>query len=155
MGYATINGNTHAGIWAGTAASFTDLHALLPSNYDYSDANAIWSDETTIMVAGLAYNHTTGWEEAVLWKYTPRVPKLAVTGKKKIVTALPKIVVKGRAIGTVSSVTYKLGKSTRTANGTTAWKLTALLKPGRNTLTIIAHGPDGDSAPVKVVVTRK
>jgi hypothetical protein len=55
----------------------------------------------------------------------------------------------------VTSVTYKIGKRTRTAKGTASWTLTVPLKPGRNRITITAHGPDGDSAPTRLVVIRK
>jgi uncharacterized delta-60 repeat protein len=82
-------------------------------------------------------------------------PTLRVNGKKKRLTTRSRIALRGFATGSVTSVTCKLGKKTRPARGTTAWKLKVQLKPGKNKLTLVAHGPGGDSRPVKVVVTRK
>jgi hypothetical protein len=70
------------------------------------------------------------------------------------VTAV-KTVIRGIVTGELTSVTYKINKRTRVAKGTSAWKFVARLKPGRTVVTITAHGPGGDSAPVKVVVIRK
>jgi hypothetical protein len=154
-GFATFGGKDHAGIWTGTAGSFVDLHAFLPAGYESSQAQAIWSDGATILVAGFAYHTSSGLNQAILWKYVFPQPGLAVSGKKKIVTLKAKAVVKGKATGEVTSVTYKIGKRTRTATGTAAWKFVARLKPGRTIITVIAHGPGGDSAPAKVIVIRK
>jgi uncharacterized delta-60 repeat protein len=82
-------------------------------------------------------------------------PKLALKGKKKRFVTTGKAVLRGIATGEVTSVTCKLGKRTRGAKGTSAWKFVARLKPGRNVLVVTAHGPGGDSAPVRVVVVRR
>jgi hypothetical protein len=47
-----------------------------------------------------------------------------------------------------------LGKATRTAAGTTSWHFTAKLKPGKNRITVTAHGHGGDSTPAKITITR-
>ncbi len=59
----------------------------------------------------------------------PDAPKLTVTGKKKRLSTTPRAVIRGKATGAVTSVTYKLGKRTRVAKGTAAWKLALALKP--------------------------
>jgi hypothetical protein len=44
-----------------------DLHALLPSNYNYSEARSVWSDGVNTYVSGIGANATTGDFEALLW----------------------------------------------------------------------------------------
>jgi len=155
VGQATFGGKDHAGIWNGKAATFVDLHAYLPADYDTSSASAVWSDDTIILVAGSAHSVSAGRDEAMLWKFAPNAPTLAVAGKKKITTSKAKIALKGTASGAVTSVTAKFGRKTLSVNGTTSWKLTLALKPGKNIVTIVAHGPGGGSVPVKVVVIRR
>jgi hypothetical protein len=161
VGYIQIGsstGNTHAGIWSGTAASFVDLHSFLTADYQASTAKAIWSDRARIFVAGSATNGITGNKEAVLWKFTPALPQaiptIKITGKKSRTTSERSLVVRGRAGGDVTSVTYEIGKKTRTARGTTSWKFTAKLKPGKNKILISSHGPGGTSSSSKITITR-
>ncbi len=87
---------------------------------------------------------------------------MKISGAKKITTTKAKVTIKGKATEQVTSVTYQLGKKKGKATvsngstvGTASWSLKAALKPGKNKLTITAHGPGGDSAPAKVTVTRK
>ncbi len=85
-------------------------------------------------------------------------PVLTLTGKKKVKTPKANLAIKGKATGTVTSVTYRIGNkgAYKKATGTIAWTVKAKkLKPGRNIITIIGHGPGGDSAPVKVTVIRQ
>jgi sugar lactone lactonase YvrE len=81
-------------------------------------------------------------------------PVVTVSGKKKLATTAPKVVLKGTAAGSVSSVTAKVGRKMFTARGTTHWKLPVTLKSGRTVVKIIAHGPGGNSAPVKITIVR-
>jgi hypothetical protein len=71
VGFAGLNNTAQyqtAVIWNGTAASCFDLGALLPtSTYQASRAESVWSDETTLYVAGWAINDLTLRYEAVLW----------------------------------------------------------------------------------------
>lgn len=67
VGVATIAGVERAALWSGTAASWVDLHALLPSNYNYSEARSVWSDGVNTYVAGIGVNTSTGNYEALLW----------------------------------------------------------------------------------------
>lgn len=83
-------------------------------------------------------------------------PTVRIKGKKKVTTAKEKLTIKGSATGSVTSVTYRIGKKkAKAAKGLAAWKFKTALKPGKNKITITAHGPGGDSAPAKVTVTRK
>jgi len=85
----------------------------------------------------------------------PAAPKLTVSGKKKLTVAGAKVVLQGAAIGSVTSVTYRIGKKMGTASGTNAWKFAVALKPGENKILIVAHGPGGNSTTVTVIATRK
>jgi hypothetical protein len=87
---------------------------------------------------------------------TPAVaPTLSLLGKKLVVTKAGRAVLKGTASSDATSVTVMRGKRVFTAVGIESWVLKAPLKPGRNVFFVVAHGPGGDSEPVKVVVIRK
>ena len=170
-GEATFDGKPHAGLWLGTGDSFIDLHTYLPPGYETSKALGVWTDGTTIYVAGSASKNTTS-DEAMLWTVTslvippptiytppivskPAAPGIALTGKARVTTTRPKLSIKGSTTGKVTSVTYQIGRKTGTATGTATWKFLAKLQPGKNKVTVTAHGPGGNSAPVKISVTRK
>ncbi len=173
-GTATIGGRGHAGIWLGKRDSFIDLHAFLPADYQISEARGVWTDGTTTYVAGSASKSDISHWEAMLWTVTsleipppptpvpgvtvtpkPAAPGIALRGKARLTTTRPKLAIKGSATGVVTRVTYRIGKKSGVATGTAGWKFLAKLKPGRNKITVTAHGPGGDSAPVNVAVTRK
>jgi uncharacterized membrane protein len=120
---------------------------------------------------------TSGSRGTFMWRATlPFVPDLTVkmpspsssptvlappTINRKIKTTTSrtmghKVVIRGTAAGTISKVTYRIGhrRFTKPARGTHNWRLTVRLEPGRNVVMITAHGPGGDSAPVKAVVIR-
>jgi probable HAF family extracellular repeat protein len=148
--FSTTAGNlngAHACIWNGTTV--TDLNTLIDpaSGWLLKAASGI-NDEGQIVGQGTI----NGFDHAVL--LTPLPARLTLAGKKKLVTSRHKIILHGTDSGYVTSVTGKIGKKTLTATGDTSWKLTVPLSRGRNVVTIIAHGPAGDSAPVKVVILR-
>lgn len=82
------------------------------------------------------------------------LPTLSVTGKSRRLTTRPRIVLRGATTGNVSSVKYKLGRKSRSASGTTKWKISVRLKPGRNVITITAMSPDGNTKPRRITITR-
>ncbi len=85
----------------------------------------------------------------------PAAPVVKIAGPKKLTTAKAKLTIKGRATGPVTGVRCRIGgKPARKAKGTASWKLTVALKPGKNKITVIAHGPGGDSAPARLTLTR-
>ncbi|MDD5201151.1 MAG: beta-1,3-glucanase family protein [Terrimicrobiaceae bacterium] len=86
---------------------------------------------------------------------TPPAPTVRILGRKKIVTEKPKLVVKGKAGGDVTSVTYRIGRKRGKAKGGQSWKFAAHLKIGRNPVIVISHGPGGASAPQRIVIIRK
>lgn len=70
VGYALFGGVAHAGIWSGTAASWTDLHAVLHSTFPaFTDswATAVSVDGGTTYVVGYGSNSVTGRTEALMW----------------------------------------------------------------------------------------
>lgn len=77
-GAAVINGADHASLWNGTAASWVDLDAFLPSHFSSSVARGIWSDETTLYISGWGHNTLTRQDEAVLW--TQPIPAPSAVG---------------------------------------------------------------------------
>ncbi len=106
----------------------------------------------------IAGYYTTDGSKYLGFVLTPipsTAPTVKITGPKKITTHKAKLTIKGRATGEVTSVTAKVGKKTVKARGTASWSLKAALKPGKNQIAVIAHGPGGDSAPAKLTVTRK
>lgn len=75
-GYVMIDGGRgtqeRASLWAGTEASWVDLHAFLPSGYSDSRAEGVWiSNAGDVYVVGWAINSSTGSSEAKLWGPIP------------------------------------------------------------------------------------
>ncbi len=66
-GYATIGGVPRPCIWSGTAASWEALPTPLTGSWSDSYAQSIWSDATTLYVAGNGFNNSTSQIEALLW----------------------------------------------------------------------------------------
>ncbi len=56
-----------AGLWSGSADSWEDLHALLAGSWSSSYAEGVWTDATTLYVAGYAIEEGSGRGEAILW----------------------------------------------------------------------------------------
>ncbi|MGH8046563.1 MAG: choice-of-anchor tandem repeat GloVer-containing protein, partial [Chthoniobacterales bacterium] len=85
----------------------------------------------------------------------PDIPTVAVKGKKKLTTSKPSLTLKGTATN-AAKVEIKVGKGKyKRAKGTANWSFKLKLKPGKNTITVIAHGPGGDSTPARLTITRK
>jgi hypothetical protein len=64
----------HAGLWTGSAASWVDLHPSLPSDFDVSFGQGIWSDGDFTYVVGYGHNATTDHLEALMWIGPPPTP---------------------------------------------------------------------------------
>lgn len=61
--------NTRAAVWTGTAANWQDLSLALPAGiYDRSSATSVWSDGTTLFVAGSAREIASGLNRAIVWR---------------------------------------------------------------------------------------
>ncbi len=70
--------------------------------------------------------------------------------------------IRGTMVGQVTSVTYRVGRkparladSTSGPSDTPRWVAQTRLKLGRNKVVITAHGPGGDSAPLKLTIISK
>lgn len=80
---------------------------------------------------------------------TGKVPKSVTGGKLSI---------KGTAADPngVASIRFRVGKGPfKTAVGTTAWKLSAKLKPGKNTIEIVVVDAFGNDSPAKTVKVKR
>jgi probable HAF family extracellular repeat protein len=142
---------SRACLWSGN--SVTDLNTLIDtaSGWVLTTANGIDDSDNIVGVGSI-----NGVTHAVLLTPIPiSAPVLSIKGKRKRVTGKARLVLHGMATSSATSVTYKVGKKTRRARGSANWKFTIRLKPGRNILTVIAHGPGGDSAPVKMIIIRR
>lgn len=63
-----MGGVIRASLWSGTAASWVDLHALLPPEvFDESQALGIWHDDANTFVVGHGRNLQTQRNEALMW----------------------------------------------------------------------------------------
>jgi len=144
---------TTAGVWAGTAASFVNLHPFLPSGYSSSQAYGILKVGTTTQVCGKAYHASQMRDEAVLW--TLAGPTGTVIGKTRLKTKKPTLRLRGTSTN-ASSVNVIPGKAPVVkAAGTNAWTATIRLKEGRNKVAVEAVNSFGDkSSPVLLNVTR-
>jgi probable HAF family extracellular repeat protein len=132
-----------------TKGAMRDLDSLIDaSGWKIESANGI---NDRMQIAG--YGWVNGSRHCFL--LTPIPAQAQIVGKKKRLTARPKLVLRGAASGYVTSITVQAGKKTLTINGSESWSLAVPLKPGRNRVTIVAHGPGGDSAPVRVTITRR
>ncbi len=83
-----------------------------------------------------------------------KAPVLTITTRTGTTTK-PTAIITGKATGDVSGVTYKVGTKAGKAAGTTNWRFTAKLKPGKNVISVVATGPGGNSASKKITITRK
>ncbi len=66
-GFATFGPYRHALLWFGSADDYIDLQFALGSRYRQSEARSIWTDGSTILVAGTAVDWP-GYSHPVLWR---------------------------------------------------------------------------------------
>lgn len=78
VGEARVSGVYRASLWNNTAASWTDLGALLPVDFTDSFATAIYNYEGTVYITGRARRASTGVDEAILWSQPIPSPSGAV-----------------------------------------------------------------------------
>ena len=84
-------------------------------------------------------------------------PEVKVKGKKRVKTSKSRVKLKGTATDAegVTSVTYQVGKKTRTAKGTSNWKISLRVNTGRTKVKVLATDAAGNiSSPAKVTVIR-
>jgi hypothetical protein len=161
-GVAYFSGISHAAVWNGTAASFIDLHALLPPGFSESSAYGLRVQGDLIEVVGSAYRTSAMREEAIIWRgdLFPHRPLVRLIGRSRLSTARPSIVIRGRATdadGDLLKVEVKVGtRPYRAAKGTPArWRHTVPLKPGRNRVLVRAKDAAGAfSTPLRVLIQR-
>jgi len=70
VGYVTFGdplGSQTASLWSGTAASWENLSLALTGSWSNTVAQSVWSDGTTLYIAGSGHNNGAGRDEALLW----------------------------------------------------------------------------------------
>jgi autotransporter-associated beta strand protein len=145
-GYTVLRATSAAGIYAPVATGVTST----------SHADAGVSNGTIYFYQIVATNDAGASAGSAVVSAMPAAPPaLNVTGKARLATTKARITLRGKAAGTVTSVTWKIGRKTFTAKGTGAWRAKVRLEPGRNVITIIAHGADGTTAVKKIVIIRR
>jgi hypothetical protein len=69
-GFAIFDSYRHAILWFGSATNYIDLHPALGSQYRASQAHSVWTDGSTILVAGAAVDWP-GASHPILWNIQP------------------------------------------------------------------------------------
>jgi hypothetical protein len=70
VGYVNLGipGSTSsASLWSGTASSWENLSLALTGSWSNTVAQSVWSDGTTLYVAGSGFHNTANRNEALLW----------------------------------------------------------------------------------------
>lgn len=67
VGWATVGGVDHASLWSGTAASWVDLHDMLPAGFSFSHARSVTTDGIYNYIVGYGVSNVTNHWEALLW----------------------------------------------------------------------------------------
>ena len=67
VGWAIVGGVFRASLWSGTAVSWEDLSMALTGSWGDTEASSIWSEGSTIYIAGNGFNNTSGRGEALIW----------------------------------------------------------------------------------------
>lgn len=77
VGVAGVSGVASAGVWFGSAESYVPLHQFLPSQYLWSNAQAVEYRDGRYWVVGSA-RRASGEYDAVLWIGVPAPPSAAL-----------------------------------------------------------------------------
>ncbi len=85
-GEVRLGSSARAALWAGSADSWVDLHQFLPSEYLWSGANGLWTDDQNAVVVGIAFNRNTGRQEGVQW--IGPLPSVALCGESTARTTI-------------------------------------------------------------------
>jgi len=162
--WEVFTGGTNSSYPASWTSSFGVSSITLVNNGWY--ALSIAGDYDPVLNASPSYPPSAAVAAAFVATSTPTptpipdpiaAPEVKISGKPKLTTAKAVVPIKGTVSGEASNVTYRIGngkwQTARLASGT--WRITARLKPGRNLVTVIVHGPGGDSKPVRITVIRK
>ncbi|MGH8047176.1 MAG: hypothetical protein ACREKL_08015 [Chthoniobacterales bacterium] len=146
---------SHAFLYA--SGSLADLNSLISrsSGWKLGEATAI-NDFGLIVGTGTINRRSRAFLLTPIDGTTPP-PQIGFVRKTKITTSATHFWLHGATLGSTLYVTFRVGTKGPwlPAIGAGPWRLNARLNPGKNIITVIAHGPGGDSAPRRVVVTRR
>jgi len=160
--------NLHAVRWVN--GTISDLNQMIPPDFAIylTEATGI-NDSGEIICNGFVNGHAHAF--LLVPGVTP--PALGVQGSLHRVNTRRHAMIQGITTnGPVKNVTFHVGRvmpghgtashsggtkveHPRYANGTSSWSLATALKPGRNYVTITAHGSYGDSRPITVEIIQK
>jgi probable HAF family extracellular repeat protein len=156
VGTSSVAGGAyHAFVHAG--GRMRDLNRLIPprSGLVLFKATAINASGQIVGYGPNAAGKTRGF----LLTPDRKSPTISLRGARRLTTSGPSVKISGTARDNahVDRVEFRNGKSkARKASGTTRWRINALLKPGRNKITIRAKdGAERFSRPVTVNVFRR
>lgn len=160
--------NAHAAIW--TNRTISDLNQMIPLDFSIYLTNAMGINDSGEIICNGFVN---GQAHAFLLVPGVTPPALGVQGRLHRVNTRRHAMIQGITTnGPVKNVTFHVGRvmpghgtashsggikveHPRYANGTSSWSLATALKPGRNYVTITAHGSYGDSRPITVEIIQK
>lgn len=138
---------------------FVDLNTLISPTcgIEIREARDINSAGIIVGTGDAVWTRRKGYSRAfVLRRINPDIapPVLRMGRVSRLVVSGGKISFRGKASGAVSAVTFRVGKGGyQIAEGTLSWLVEqGRLRPGAYPVTVVAHGPGGDSEPVKVHV---
>jgi len=140
-----------------SSGTFLDLNSLISRTSGW-ELNAA----TAVNNAGLIVGTGTLNQRPCAFLLTPidgatPAPTLVIAGGKTRTTTRPRLAIRGTTAGAALSVTYRVGAKGPflRAHGVSRWQFNARLMPGKNRITVVAHGIGGDSAPARVIVIRR
>jgi len=138
-----------------TSSPFTDVPVMKVQNKNVAFSDFFYTTWSIVSAGSAAPTPTP----AATPLATPNPPVLTVSGSKSVKTAVAAVTLKGAVSGQLSSITYRLGTKgawKSISASSPKWKITVRPVPmGRNQLTVIGHGPGGDSSPTKLVILRR
>jgi hypothetical protein len=152
---STVGSTTLSTIFAPMGMSFGGSQLYLAAEGDLYKLNT--STGVATLVGAIGGNPTIRGLAIVPASFPPvlsQAVNLTVSGKKRVVTKRPTLLVRGTAsceFG-VSGVKVKVGKAGfRNAAGTTSWRFKARLKRGVNVVKVQATGSNGATSSIAVV----
>jgi hypothetical protein len=105
-------------LWSSTAASWVDLHELLPRKFTQSIALGIWHDATYTYVVGYGYNSKRDRQEALMWRRVNQSPPPPPPGGVTLAGIDPASMIAGTTVGvTITGSDFQSGATVTFDNG--------------------------------------
>jgi probable HAF family extracellular repeat protein len=160
VGTSSTGSSPHGFVWTGGVMN--DVNALIDPAYGVTIRRILAVNDAGVITATSGSIFDGGGNNGNLYLLWPRrtdihAPKLTVEGGRRRVVHGGRVVLHGTTRGSACSVTYSSNRVTvgPFAKGVKPWNCSVPLKPGRNVVTLVAHGQGGDSRPLTVRVMRR